>query len=67
MASFKQRAPHSWYMSILASIMVIPIISTLAFSGVIPVSTTVAWFALVAFFVSLIIFFVIFKGRYQVK
>ncbi|MBM0065917.1 hypothetical protein [Alkalicoccobacillus gibsonii] len=67
MASFKQRAHHSRYMSILTSIMVMPIIAILAFLDVIPVSTTVAWFALVAFFVSLIIFFVIFKGRHQVK
>ncbi|MFC3418483.1 hypothetical protein ACFOLA_03065 [Salinicoccus hispanicus] len=63
MASFKERANHSRYTKILGSIFVLPIIALLGFLDVIPVSTEVAWIALAAFAVGVVVLIVKFKGK----
>lgn len=63
MTSFKERAGHARFKKVLGSIFVMPIIAVLGFLDVIPVSNAVSWLALAAFVVSLIVYFVSFKGR----
>ncbi|GAF22766.1 hypothetical protein JCM19047_2535 [Bacillus sp. JCM 19047] len=63
MASFRGRARHSRFQSILGTIFVLPIIAILGFLDVIPVSDALSWLALGAFLVGLIVLIVSFKGK----
>lgn len=63
MTSFKERARHARFKRVLGTIFVMPIIAVLGFLDVFSISNTVSWLALAAFIVSLIVFFVSFKGR----
>ncbi|WP_339181999.1 hypothetical protein [Oceanobacillus sp. FSL W7-1293] len=63
MTSFKERARYARFKKVLGAILVMPIIAVLGFLDVIPVSNAVSWLALAAFIVSLIVFFVSFKGK----
>ncbi|KYG34956.1 hypothetical protein [Alkalihalobacillus trypoxylicola] len=63
MVSFKKRMHHSRYRTVLTCMFSMPIIAVLGFFNIIPVSNTLAWFALAAFIVSLIVYFGTFKKR----
>lgn len=63
MSHFKKGMRHSRYRTVLLSITAMPVIAVLGFLDVIPVSNTLAWLALAAFIVGLIVFFVSFNGK----
>ncbi|GAF12421.1 hypothetical protein JCM19046_2821 [Bacillus sp. JCM 19046] len=63
MASFRKGMRHSRYKTVLTSLVAMPIIAVLGFLDVIPVSNTLAWVALAAFVVGLIVFFTTFNGK----
>lgn len=63
MASFRKGVRRSSYRSVLTSLVAMPIIAFLEFLDVIPVSNTLAWVALAAIVVGMIIFFTTFKGK----
>ncbi|MCM2676382.1 hypothetical protein [Alkalicoccobacillus plakortidis] len=63
MSFLNRKSRHLQFQKVLAGMVVFPVIAILGFLNVIPVSTSLAWVAFVAFIVCLLVFIISFNGK----